>query len=192
MQMRQSSCLVCHTSIRQFVRIVTTQTGTQLEMTLEIQQQVLDDGVAALRSMGHTIELPEILPMPTELVPESAVAPLAPPESAVAQVAAPVAAQVAAPAPAADAKLFTFLVESDDLFAPGEKKKCSVTAGSMDQLELAIARELNINEAIYVLAHDEDFDEYYVPDSLADVPDKGRVKVKAKAKATSSSIFFRI
>eukprot|EP01048_Picozoa_sp_COSAG05_P003157 COSAG05_NODE_142_length_16591_cov_6.726837_2_plen_181_part_00 len=73
-------------------------------------------------------------------------------------------------------KQFTFFVNSD-LFP--DQRQCRVFAADLTELETEIARVLGIPQSIYVLVHDEDFDDYFLPLKIAEVPQAGRIKVKA-------------
>jgi translation elongation factor P/translation initiation factor 5A len=80
--------------------------------------------------------------------------------------------------PRADQKQFTFLVKSDDLFT--DQRKATVFAADLAELEENLAQALGVDVGVYVLVHDEDFDEYCLPDSIGEVPQTGRVKVKKR------------
>ena len=70
------------------------------------------------------------------------------------------------------------MVKSDDLFT--DQRKCRVFAADLGELEASLAAFLGIPHGIYVLIHDEDFDEYCLPDKIAEGPQTGRIKVKAR------------
>ena len=80
--------------------------------------------------------------------------------------------------PRPDQKKFTFLVKSDDLFA--DPRMATVFAADLAELEENLAQELGVGVGVFVLVHDEDFDEYCLPDSIGEVPQTGRVKVKQR------------
>lgn len=158
------------------------------EADLRHRESVLQNKVDQLTAMGHQIDFtaaaaPAPAP-PMEYHTEAAYSAPAPAPAPVQQyVQPPAPAPAPAPAPVqmqprADQKHFTFLVKSDDLF--DDQRKCTVFAADLPELEEALSSSLGVGVGVYVLVHDEDFDEYCLPDSIGEVPQTGRVKVKAR------------
>ncbi len=51
-------------------------------------------------------------------------------------------------------------------------------AADLSELQLNLSAGLGLGVDVYVLIHDEDFDEYCLPDKITEVPATGRIKVK--------------
>ena len=157
------------------------------EHDLRHREAVLQNKLDQLEAQGHRIDF-----TPTVSAPAPALAPMEyHAEAPVQRYDAPAQPQYKAspgpaPAPAAvqmqpraDQKQYTFIVTSDDLFA--DQRKRSVFAATLQELEDNLAQALEVGVGVYVLVHDADFDEYCLPDSIGEVPQTGRVKVKKRA-----------
>lgn len=165
----------------------------QRQRLLEHREKVLEAKLQQLAAQGIVVEFgpepsfapvqPAPAPAPIEYHAAPAPAPPPAPEPAPQVQAAPAAVNTGVVAaaqlqPRADQQQFTFLVKSDDLFT--DQRKCRVFAADLGELEASLAASLGIPHGIYVLIHDEDFDEYCLPDKIAEVPQTGRIKVKAR------------
>ena len=75
---------------------------------------------------------------------------------------------------------FNLLVLSDDFF-PGEQRKCLVFARDLSELETNLAESLGIGGVgMHILLHDDEFQEYYLPNSIDELAETSSVKVRAR------------
>jgi len=74
---------------------------------------------------------------------------------------------------------FSLVVQSDDFF-PGQQRKCLVFARDLSELATNVAESLGVSVGIYILLHDDEFDEYYLPNSISEIAENSCVKIKSR------------
>lgn len=74
---------------------------------------------------------------------------------------------------------FNLVVKSDDFF-PGQQRECSVFARDLTELATNVAQSLAVSGKIYILLHDDEFDEFFLPNSISEIAENSCVQIKSK------------
>ena len=90
------------------------------------------------------------------------------------------AAPAPAPEPQVEQRNFILLVSSEDEELLPEQRKCTVSAGTVAQLEGAVQEKLGLGAEVALLTWDSDFEEFVLLSKLGDLKAKAKVQIKRK------------